>query len=51
MAPPIEHQLAVPLPTKQKCLESIKLAIAQKTQHDFGGYLSEQQLMQGWVIL
>jgi len=32
----LEHQLALPFMTKQQWMESVALAIEQKSWHDFG---------------
>jgi len=46
----VEHQLALPLVTKEQWLESVELASSRKEHHDFGQYLLEQWFMQMWVI-
>jgi len=50
MAPTVEHQLGLPLSTKQQWVESVDLAIAWKACHDFGDYLQEQWFMCSWVV-
>jgi len=45
-----EHMLWLPLKVKQQWIESVQVAWQQKTQHDYGQYLSEQRFMAKWVI-
>jgi len=50
MHKPQEHMLWLPLKVKQQWIESVQVAWQQKTQHDYGQYLSEQWFMAKWVI-
>jgi len=46
----IEHQLQLPLQTKQQWVASIDAALKRKHLHEHGTMLVEQRLMETWVI-
>jgi len=46
----VTHQLQLPLPVKQKWLESITAALHRKHLHEHGTMLGEQRMMETWVI-
>jgi len=48
--PILEHQLSLPMTTKQQWLESIVAAIHRKKLHKYGATVAEQWLMEAWVI-
>jgi len=50
MPNPVEHQLQLPLNTKQQWVASIDVALHQKHLHKHGTMLAEQWLMETWVI-
>jgi len=46
----VDHQLQLPLNTKQQWLESIAAAMHRKQLHEHGTMMGEQRLMETWVI-
>jgi len=46
----VEHQLQLPLQTKQQWVASVDVALHRKHLHEHGTMLAEQQLMENWVI-
>jgi len=50
MKHPLEHQLQLPLNTKQQWVESINAALHRKKIHEHRSMLVEQQLMETWVV-
>jgi len=50
MKHPLEHQLQLPLHTKQQWVDSIEAALHRKKIHEHGSMLAEQRLMETWVV-
>jgi len=50
MKNPLEHQIQLPLHTKQQWVESIAAALHRKQIHEHGSMLAEQRLMETWVV-
>jgi len=46
----LEHQLQLPLGTKQQWVASIEVALHRKHLHKHGDMIAKQQLMETWVI-
>jgi len=50
MKHPLEHQLQLPLNTKQQWVESIAAALHRRKIHEHGSMLAEQRMMETWVV-
>jgi len=50
MRKPLEHQLQLPLGTKQQWVATIEVALHRKHLHEHGAMIAKQQLMETWVI-
>jgi len=50
MRHPLDHQLSLPITTKQQWLKSIQAALHRKKLHKYGNIAAEQRLMEMWVI-
>jgi len=50
MKHPLEHQLQLPINTKQQWVESIEAMLHRKKIHEHRSMLAEQRLMETWVV-
>jgi len=50
MQHPVDHQIQLPLHTKQQWLESIAAALHRKQLHEHGAMVDEQRIMETWVV-